>query len=114
MRRRITTIIAIIAAVALLSSVAMATIAWQKLFNETYKPNADTALAKAKCQICHVKGAELNVYGKALDRKPATAATLKAAEKLDSDKDGFSNIEEIKAGTLPGDPKSKPAGKPKK
>jgi hypothetical protein len=34
---------------------------------------------------------------------------LSSIEKLDSDKDGVSNINEIKAGTLPGDPKSKPA-----
>ncbi len=33
---------------------------------------------------------------------------LKAIEKLDSDKDGASNIVEIRAGTLPGDPTSKP------
>ena len=31
-----------------------------------------------------------------------------AVERLDSDKDTFKNIDELKAGTLPGDPKSKP------
>lgn len=112
--RRFQTVIAIIAAVLIISTAAIASIAWQKIFMDNYKPKADTALAKAKCQICHTKGAELNLYGKALNAKPKTAASLKAVEKLDSDKDGFTNLEEIKAGTLPGDPKSKPAGKPAK
>ncbi len=109
--RRFKTIIAIIAVLAILSTAALASIAWQKLFMDTYKPKADSELAKAKCKICHVKGSELNVYGKALNAKPKTAASLKAVEKLDSDKDGVSNIDEIKAGTLPGDAKSKPAAK---
>lgn len=41
--------------------------------------------------------------GRAVDEK-----ALRAIEKLDSDKDGASNIVEIRAGTHPGDPKSKP------
>jgi hypothetical protein len=64
---------------------------------------------------CHVKGKELNVYGKDVQKamqekktKDLTAEILKSIEKLDSDKDGVSNGDELKAGTLPGDPKSKP------
>lgn len=109
--RRFQTIIAIVAIIAILSTAALASIAWQKVFMDTYKPKPDSELAKAKCKICHVKGSELNAYGKAINGKPKTAASLKAIEKLDSDKDGVSNINEIKAGTLPGDPKSKPAAK---
>lgn len=109
--RKFQTVIAIIAIIAILSTAALASIAWQKLFMDTYKPKADSELAKAKCKICHTKGAELNAYGQALKGKPKTAASLKAIEKLDSDKDGVSNIDEIKAGTLPGDAKSKPAAK---
>jgi len=111
-----TRIIAIaVAAVLIIASAAYATAAWSKLFVDTYKPKADSALAKAKCQVCHLKKMpELNPYGASLKGKKIDAASLKAVEKLDADKDGFSNIAEIKAGTLPGDPASKPAGKPAK
>lgn len=84
---------------------------------KTYPAPKDSALAKAKCTVCHVKGKELNVYGKDLKKvlkekntKVLTAEILKSIEKLDSDKDGVSNGGELKAGALPGDPKSKPAG----
>ena len=88
--------------------------AWAKAFNDLYKPKADSALKKAKCAVCHVKPAgksALNSYGKMLAKKKIEAASLKAIESKDADKDGFTNIAEIKAGTLPGDPKSKPACK---
>lgn len=104
--------ITIVSCVALtaVATVALATGAWQGVFNKAYKLKAGTALAKAGCSACHVKGSttKLNPYGKSLKGKKATAATLKAIEKIDSDKDKASNIKEIKAGTLPGDPKSKP------
>ncbi|MER3474838.1 MAG: hypothetical protein C4335_12625 [Armatimonadota bacterium] len=95
---------------------ALATPKYLVVFNKTYPAPKDSALAKAKCTICHVKGKELNVYGKDLQKalqekktKDLTAEILKSVEKLDSDKDGVSNGDELKAGTLPGDPKSKPA-----
>lgn len=90
---------------------AMATVAWMKLFNDTYKPGANSALKKAKCAVCHVRPngtGGLNSYGKILAKKKINAASLKAIESKDADKDGASNAAEIKAGTLPGDPKSKP------
>lgn len=106
------TIILIAIAVAVLSTAAFATAAWLKLFNSTYNPKAGTALAGAKCAVCHVKGTtKLNPYGMELKGKPMAAASLKSIEKMDADKDGASNIAEIKAGTLPGDPASKPAAK---
>jgi hypothetical protein len=107
--KRYRTIIAILIAVLLISSAAMATAQWLKLFTTTYKPKAGSAIVTAKCQLCHAKSIPaLNPYGMSLKGKPMTAASLKAVEKMDSDKDGISNIAEIKAGTLPGDPKSKP------
>ncbi|HET6385134.1 MAG TPA: hypothetical protein VFJ58_17215 [Armatimonadota bacterium] len=86
------------------------------LFKTTYKPDATTALGKANCMTCHMAaGFKLNPYGLDLQKELVKANTktltpdmLKAVEKLDSDKDGVSNIDEIKAGTLPGDPKSFP------
>jgi hypothetical protein len=91
------------------------------VFKSNYKIKDDSTLGKANCGICHVKPPQLNPYGQdvkkqleAAKSKMVTPAMLKKIEKLDSDKDGFSNIAEIKADTLPGDPSSKPAGKPGK
>lgn len=95
---------------------ALATPKMQPLFNRTYPAPKDSDLAKAKCTVCHTKGKELNAYGKDLQKamqerktKELTAEILKSIENLDSDKDGVPNGAELKAGTLPGDPKSKPA-----
>lgn len=110
--RKTRTIVATVLATLLIASATFATAAWLKLFTETYKPKAGTALAGAKCATCHIKGTtKLNPYGMGLKGKKIEAASLKSVEGLDADKDGFTNIQEIKAGTLPGDPKSKPAGK---
>ena len=87
------------------------------LFKSMYAPKDGTDLAKAMpCLVCHSKmpptKTELNAYGKDVQKaaagKTVDAKILQAVEKLDSDKDGASNIDEIKAGTLPGDPNSKP------
>jgi hypothetical protein len=100
---------------------AMALPAMLKVFESTYKVPANSNLHKASCAICHIQPPTLNPYGKDLKKlvdasgkKILTPEMLKKIEKLDSDKDGFTNIAEIKADTLPGDPTSKPAGKPRK
>ena len=89
----------------------------QKAFVAKY-PDAKASLGK--CSTCHVKPLpkkedhESNPYGKDLLAK--AAVDPKAAKKefkfekvegLDSDGDGVKNVDEIKAGTNPGDPKSK-------
>ena len=89
----------------------------------TLKAGGTVDSAAKACTLCHdaVAGPpKLNPYGasvkSALDKanaKDLTPAVLKSIEDLDSDGDGFSNIEEINADTLPGDPKSHPAGAPK-
>lgn len=101
----------------------LATTAWAlppmvKVFDATYKPAKNSALKKAECVTCHIaKGKiKLNPYGEDVKKdlagsKTLTAEILKKVEALDSDKDGVSNIDEIKAGTLPGDAKSKPEKK---
>lgn len=90
-------------------------------FQKTYKAPAGSALAKAGCAVCHAGPPKLNPYGqdvkkamKAMKVQKPTAAVFKKIATLDSDKDGAKNIAEIKAGTLPGDSKSKPAAKPHK
>lgn len=87
------------------------------IFKQTYAPKEGTDLARAlPCLVCHSKmpptKTDLTPYGvdlaKAAAGKAVDEKALRAIEKLDSDKDGASNIVEIKAGTHPGDPKSKP------
>jgi hypothetical protein len=86
-------------------------------FRTLYAPKEGTDLAKAMpCLVCHTAmpatKTNLNPYAvdlaKAAAGKPVDEKTYKAIEGLDSDKDGFKNGVELKAGTLPGDPKSKP------
>jgi cytochrome c peroxidase len=94
---------------AVVAALAMATGSMFGVFKETYKVNADSDLGKASCATCHTskKGGKLNPYGNDVktalgSSKKLTADVLKKVEGLDSDKDGKKNIEEIKAGSLPG------------
>jgi hypothetical protein len=106
----------VVAALALLafSSTVLATMPLQKELVAKYPGS------KANCTTCHnnkmVKKGEpdLNPYGKDMVAKAVIDA--KAEKKaydyakidaLDSDKDGKTNAEELKAGTNPGDPNSK-------
>jgi len=105
----------IAAMVMLICGTAFASIKSTKVFNDLYKPADGTALKKAKCLSCHLKPngkGGTNAYGKQFGKKKdLDAAALRAVENKDPDKDGASNIAEIKAGTLPGDAKSKPPKK---
>jgi hypothetical protein len=93
-----------------------------KVFVTTYKIKPTSALGKASCLACHQPPSppRRNPYGLAVQSameaahvRMLTPEILKSVEKKDSDNDGFSNLEEIKADKMPGDPKSKPE-KPKK
>jgi hypothetical protein len=102
-------VISLASVVALVAGSAVATMDLQKQFGTTY-PDAP----KAKCGTCHVKAmpkkgeADLNAYGKdLLATKKDGKVDFAKIEKLDSDKDGVKNIDEIKKGTNPGDPASK-------
>ncbi|MBS1728822.1 MAG: hypothetical protein JST51_19050 [Armatimonadetes bacterium] len=81
-----------------------------KEFKAIYNKPATT------CEECHTKPPKRNAFGKAvkdaLDQTQdgmLTKEVMKPLEQQDSDGDGVSNIDEINAGTLPGDPNSKPA-----
>src|ERR1041385_6080836 len=91
---------------------AFATVATVKVFDSMYSIKPDSELGKAKCMACHetMKGGKaLNAYGKDLQAamkakgtKKMSEEILKGVEKMDSDKDGMSNIDEIKADRNPG------------
>jgi len=65
---------------------------------------------KTVCNQCHIDGggSENNDYGIAFHRQGQNLAAFSKIEVLDSDGDGFSNLEEIKATSNPGDPRSTP------
>ena len=63
------------------------------------------------CETCHItsNGSGYNSYGSDWRASGSNAAAFAAIEDLDSDGDGFSNIDEILVDTFPGDASSKPA-----
>lgn len=98
-----------------LAAIAVSKVAFVKDFADTYGVKKTSVLGKAKCSVCHVAGkSKLNAYGldlqaamRAEKTKVLTGSVMKKVEGIDSDKDAKTNLEEIQADTLPGDPKSK-------
>lgn len=65
-----------------------------------------------KCALCHAGDNALNVFGDDIVKSlAANSGTIKWAEleQIDSDGDGYTNLEEYSAGTNPGDREDKPA-----
>ncbi len=91
------------------------------VFSKAYSLKAGGKLATASCNLCHKGGPPaLNPYGAdvkdallAAHKKNLDAEILQSVAGKDSDGDGASNIDEIKADTLPGSADSTPAGTPK-
>ena len=93
-------------------AIAVAALAMGSFFNvaqSTYKFSADSAAAKAKCQLCHTSkmGGALNAYGKDVKAALKGSKTLTAAvlHSIDGKKSGGhaeTNGELLKAGKLPG------------
>jgi hypothetical protein len=73
-----------------------------------FKATYPAASALAKCTVCHngTGYKDRNDFAKDF---AANAHDFKAIEGFDSDVDGFTNIAEITAGTLPGSADSHPA-----
>jgi hypothetical protein len=85
-----------------------------------FKLEKNTAANKVACQFCHLQafgGAGWNGFGQALKGQMAISSGVNQAlfdllkKNADSDKDGFKDVLEVVAGTLPGDAKSKPTAK---
>jgi hypothetical protein len=79
-------------------------------FNSKYPGN----LLGGTCTVCHTSPPATNPYGTALKNNGGSASNIPDAafttvEPLDSDGDGVSNIDEINAGTYPGDRNSFPS-----
>ena len=65
--------------------------------------------ATVGCTVCHPQGnfKDLNEYGKAYLNAGRSVESVKAIDASDSDGDGVTNADEIKAGTNPGDATTK-------
>lgn len=79
--------------------------------SSAYGLKADGTVAKSKCAACHMSkgGGKLNAYGLDLKAVMNKASTKKLTSEIlhgidgkDSDKDGTSNGDELKADRLPG------------
>ena len=80
-----------------------------------YKSNFNSLYGTAgktldTCNTCHVNGFDYNPYGadmKAeMDSGKNDSQAMQAIEGLDSDDDTYTNLQEIMAGTFPGNPTS--------
>ncbi len=87
-----------------------------------FKLEKNAAVNKVGCQFCHVNafgGGGWNGFGQALKEQLASSSDVPQAlfdllkKNKDSDGDGYSDVLEVVAGTLPGDATSKPSAKAK-
>lgn len=90
-----------------LSPVVLAKSTYVSTFEEKYPAAKGSKLAS--CTLCHAGDFSLNPYGKDF---AAANDDFGGVEAKDSDGDGFSNLEEIKALTFPGDATDKPTPPP--
>ncbi len=90
---------------------------YRPIASKQFKLEKNAAANKAACQFCHTNafgGAGWNGFGQALKMQMASSSGVNQAlfdllkKNADSDKDGFKDVLEVVAGTLPGDAKSKP------
>lgn len=84
-------------------TVAYASSSYMASFNNRY---GTSGTALNTCSVCHITPPSCNSYGSAFKNNAHNYVTI---EPLDSDKDGFTNIAEINAKTVPGNASSKPA-----
>jgi len=82
-------------------------------FCATYPDAPACTGGTTSCLMCHSAPPVLNPYGEQVrallepgEREEGLAAALDAVEGLDADGDGWTNLEELLMGTLPGDPLS--------
>lgn len=94
-----------------LAASAMTLATFDSVFVKTYSLPKGSKIESANCMSCHEKktGGKLNSYGldlqkamKAAKSRKLTPEILKAVEGLDSNKNGKTNLQDIKSDTLPG------------
>lgn len=102
-------VLSLASAVVLVAGTALSSMDLQKEFTKKYPDS------KLKCGSCHTKAmpkkgeADVNKFGADLNKAKGKDGKYDFAglEKMDSDGDGVSNLDELKKATNPGDPASK-------
>ncbi len=95
--------ICILCVFSVLTLVVWAAMNDQTLFTQRY-PGSKLA----GCSLCHTTAPALNSYGRDYKEAGRNAAALGTIESKDSDGDGYTNLQEITAGTKPYDATDKP------
>ncbi len=113
MKKKVATLFLVMALIAGFSTMAFASPGYLASFQAKY----GTGITIDNCSLCHPGGngsiSNLNQFAKDFASASKGNHTFNATlEALDSDKDGYTNIDEINARTYPGDPKSNPGTPP--
>lgn len=108
MKRKVVSMIVLLAAIAAIPFVSYGGTAYGPDFRATYP---DSAAKLQSCNLCHTASIPgLNNYGADFVsyRQGTPQETFRILESLDSDGDGFGNLEEINSGSMPGDVADRP------
>ncbi|MFA5354031.1 MAG: hypothetical protein WC291_07365 [Thermodesulfovibrionales bacterium] len=105
MKKTLFSALVIVALLAWSAGAAHARSSYMKTFNQKY---GTTKTVLDSCKVCHLRsdGGDRNSFGKDFNR--AERRFNSWLEARDSDRDGFSNLQEIKARTFPGNYRSRP------
>jgi hypothetical protein len=115
-------VLAVTVLIAALSPLAGARSTYLADVKALFKLEKDPTIAAASCKYCHLQafgGAGWNAFGTGIRDQYLGAAKSNAKQAMylqlkankDSDSDGYSDVLEVVAKTLPGDAKSKPSQK---
>lgn len=98
---------------------ALATPEDMEKFHEVTRIKESSRLSRNSCMTCHTEPPEHNPFGsdlklglRASQQSRLDSLIIQSVAAKDSDNDGWTNEQEWKADTLPGDPKSHPEGVP--
>lgn len=105
MNNNLVAVILLVIIILLGSPIVSARPAYLDAFNQQYDTEGTRLDACATCHINPSGGGTRNPYGMAYG---ASGRDFASVEALDSDGDGFTNLEEINALTFPGDPADYP------
>ncbi len=113
MKKKVTILLLVMALAAGFSTTVVASDGYLTSFRNKY----GTGITIDNCSLCHPggngSGSNLNQFAKDFASTSIGKHTFNATlEARDSDKDGFTNIDEITARTYPGDANSKPGTPP--
>ncbi|MBX3095791.1 MAG: hypothetical protein KF812_02910 [Fimbriimonadaceae bacterium] len=104
-----------VATLAILCTITSAKPEFWRQYQQVQTMQPRTHMLEAQCLNCHIQPPRRNPFGNAISQAmrelrvgSVTKEVLAKVAAKDSDGDGFTNEQEWKADTLPGNPNSKP------